>query len=160
MAPCPDQMPDKKYNSTDHLNWLLADSYLSWRCLLSRNHQALFSQEPSHYGISGQFTKDFWYQNIHSTIFRTAIISYHFCNYVYVWTNPECTKKLLNFTGKPEHWNRTSFCYSKSDLFSWDSGVLKNNATDRINPLQSVALRYILYCFRYWWTGTIPQLHS
>lgn len=37
------------------------------------------------------------------SIFRTAIISYHFCNYVYVWTNPECTKKLLNFTGKPEH---------------------------------------------------------
>lgn len=26
----------------------------------------------------------------------------------------------------------------------------EKNATDRINPLQSVALRYILYCFRYW----------
>ena len=35
----------------------------------------------------------------------------------------------------------------------WD---FEKNAADRINPLQSVALRYILYCF----PGTILQLHS
>ena len=90
------------------------------------------------------------------SIFRTAIISYHFCNYVYVWTNPECTKKLLNFTGKPEHWNRNILLLFKiRSIFMrfWD---FEKNAADRINPLQSVALRYILYCF----PGTILQLHS